>query len=60
MLSDSGCEYVIVGHSERREYQSEGNQLIAKKLRKSLDAGLKPILCVGESEETRERGFLTI
>lgn len=58
MLSDSGCEYVIVGHSERREYQSEGNQLIAKKLRKSLDAGLKPILCVGESEETREGGLL--
>ena len=43
------CEYVILGHSERRQYFSETNEIVNKKIRAALKAGLKPILCVGEN-----------
>ena len=56
MLQDFGCRYVIVGHSERRAYHGESNQLVARKTRAALDAGLTPIVCVGETLEQREAG----
>lgn len=57
MLADMGCTWVIVGHSERRQYHAEDNQLVAAKLRQALDAGLRPILCVGETQQERESGI---
>jgi triosephosphate isomerase len=57
MLTSAGCEYVILGHSERRQYFGEGNELINLKARKALMGGLKPIICVGETLEERERGI---
>ncbi len=56
MLKDAGCEYVIVGHSERREYYSEDDDLVARKFEAAQEHGLIPILCVGESLEARESG----
>jgi len=56
MLSAVGCEYVILGHSERRQYFKETNELINEKGRKALASGLKPIICVGETLEQRESG----
>jgi triosephosphate isomerase len=56
MLKAIDVDYVIVGHSERREIMGEGDDLIARKLRTVLDAGMNPILCVGETLEERERG----
>ncbi len=56
MLRDFGCRYVIVGHSERRNIYGEGDTLVAEKCATALDAGLTPILCVGELLEERERG----
>ncbi|MCK9525474.1 MAG: triose-phosphate isomerase [Limnochordia bacterium] len=56
MLEDVGCEYVILGHSERREIFKENDELINKKVLKALDAGLKPILCVGETLAQRKAG----
>jgi triosephosphate isomerase len=53
MLRESGCEYVIVGHSERRRHFGETEEMINKKLKASLGAGLKTILCVGETGEER-------
>ena len=50
------CEYVIIGHSERRQYFKEDGELINKKIKAALMAGLKPILCVGESLEQNEAG----
>ena len=50
------CEYVILGHSERRQYFSETNEIINKKVRAALKAGVKPILCVGESLAQYEAG----
>lgn len=58
MLKDLGCEYVIIGHSERRHILGEGGELISKKVRAALDGGLKPILCVGETLEERDRGVV--
>lgn len=49
MLKSCGCEYVLIGHSERRQYFHETNETVNKKILKSLDEGLKPILCVGET-----------
>lgn len=49
MLKSCGCEYVILGHSERRQYFNETNAIVNKKVLKALDEGLKPILCVGEN-----------
>lgn len=57
MLKDAGCEYVIVGHSERREIFGETNQIIADKFVNIASSGLKPILCVGESLSERESGL---
>lgn len=54
MLKSCGCEYVILGHSERRKYFHETDQLINKKVLKALDEGLKPILCVGETLQEHE------
>jgi len=56
MLRDIGCEYVIVGHSERRALYGETSFAVAAKFKSALDAGLKPILCVGETLEQRESG----
>jgi len=50
------CEYVILGHSERRQYFGETNEIINKKIRAALKAGVKPILCVGESLAQYEAG----
>lgn len=55
MLKESGCEYVIIGHSERRHRFGEKDDDINKKIRKALDYGLKPIFCVGEKLEQRKR-----
>lgn len=56
MLKQIQCPWVIIGHSERREYFGETNQTTAFKVRAALENGLKPILCVGESLEERESG----
>ena len=56
MLVDLGCQMVIVGHSERREYHRESNELVASKYKRALDLGLTPILCVGETQPQRESG----
>lgn len=56
MLNDAGCEYVIIGHSERREYFHEDDALVAQKTKKGLDDGLKVIVCVGEKLEDRKSG----
>ncbi len=56
MLKDVGCEYVIIGHSERRQYFGETDEMINKKVKAALAFGLKPILCVGERLEEREEG----
>jgi triosephosphate isomerase len=56
MLKSVGCDYVILGHSERREYFKESNALLAKKINIVLEKGLKPIFCCGESLEIREKG----
>jgi len=54
MLKSTGCEYVILGHSERRTIFGESDEMINKKIKKALSAGLKPIFCVGETLEERE------
>ncbi len=56
MVADAGAKFVILGHSERRTDHSESNELIAAKVAAALDAGLRIILCCGESLETREAG----
>jgi triosephosphate isomerase (TIM) len=56
MLKEIGVEYVILGHSERRHVFNENNALINKKVKTALSNGLKPILCVGETLEEREKG----
>lgn len=56
MLRDVGCRYVIIGHSERRQYFGEINEWVHKKIKASLAVGLHPILCVGEALEEREAG----
>jgi len=57
MLKAAGCQYVIIGHSERRAYFSETNAVIHQKLRSALRHGLFPIVCVGERLEEREKGL---
>jgi triosephosphate isomerase len=54
MLMDIGCQYVLVGHSERRSIFHENHSLIAAKFKAAIEAGLKPILCVGETQTERE------
>lgn len=56
MLVSAGCEYVILGHSERRQYFKETNELVNLKARKALGHGLLPIMCVGETLGEREGG----
>ncbi|MFH1781901.1 MAG: triose-phosphate isomerase [Patescibacteria group bacterium] len=56
MLKNLGCEYVILGHSERREYFKETDEDVNKKVKKALESGLTPIFCLGESEQQREEG----
>jgi triosephosphate isomerase len=58
MLLDSGCKYVIIGHSERRQYFGETDDTVNKKVRQALKKGLLPILCVGETLAEREAGRL--
>ncbi len=57
MLVDAGVKYVIIGHSERRDYFKECDCLLNKKVKKAFEAGLTPILCCGESLEQREMGI---
>jgi triosephosphate isomerase len=57
MLKDFSCTYVIVGHSERRTYHAESDELVAKKFAVARAAGLLPILCIGETLEQRESGI---
>jgi triosephosphate isomerase len=56
MLRDVGCRYVILGHSERRQYFGETNEWVRKKIKASLAVDLRPIICVGEALEEREAG----
>jgi len=56
MLKNIGCEYVILGHSERRQYQKESDELVAAKAKAAHAAGLKAIICVGELEAERDSG----
>lgn len=57
MLKDLGVTYVIIGHSERRQYFAETDETVNKKTAKALEKGLLPIVCVGESLEQREAGI---
>ena len=56
MLVDVGCAYVIIGHSERRQYFGETDETVAKKVAAALHAGLRPIVCIGESLAQRQAG----
>jgi triosephosphate isomerase len=56
MLKDLGCQYVIIGHSERRQYYKETNATVGQKAEQALKAGLTPIICIGESKEIRDSG----
>ena len=56
MLKELGVKYVIIGHSERRQYYNETDMTVNKKVHAALEAGLRPIVCVGESLEQRELG----
>ncbi len=58
MLLDSGCKYVIIGHSERRQYFGETDETVNKRVKQALKKGLLPILCVGETLAEREAGRL--
>lgn len=60
MLKKLRVEYVIVGHSERRKWQNETDEIINKKIKSALKAGLKVILCVGESIQIRKKGLKSI
>ena len=56
MLVDAGCKYVIIGHSERRQYFAETNETVSKRIKAALSVGLKPIVCIGEVLAEREAG----
>ena len=56
MLVDMGCQYVLVGHSERRSIYGESDADVALRFKAALDSGLEPVLCVGETREEREAG----
>ena len=56
MLRDAGCGWVIVGHSERRQWHGETDAIVAQKAERALQAGLRPIVCIGETLQQRESG----
>lgn len=56
MIADTGAKYVIVGHSERRQYHAESNNIVRQKAARALAAGLTPIICVGETMEEKQSG----
>lgn len=56
MLKECGCQYAIVGHSERRALYQESNELVARRFAMAIASGLVPILCIGETLEQREKG----
>ena len=56
MLHDAGCGWAIVGHSERRQWHGETDALVAQKAERALQAGLRPIVCIGETLQQREAG----
>ena len=56
MLAKLGCSYVVVGHSERREYHAETDEVVNAKAHKALAAGMTPIVCVGEGLDVRQAG----
>ena len=56
MLTDAGVKYIVLGHSERREYFAETNETVNKKMLKAFEHGLTPIMCCGETLEQREQG----
>jgi triosephosphate isomerase len=56
MLAKLGCSYVVVGHSERREHHAESDEVVSAKARKAVEAGMTPIVCVGEGLEVRQAG----
>ena len=56
MLSKLGCSYVVVGHSERREYHNESDELVNVKAKKAIENGMTPIICCGEDLEVRKAG----
>jgi triosephosphate isomerase len=60
MLADAGCDYVLVGHSERRRLFGEDETMLGRKLARAREARLTPIYCVGETEEERTAGLATI
>ncbi|MBF1017248.1 MAG: triose-phosphate isomerase [Lachnospiraceae bacterium] len=57
MLTEAGVKYVIIGHSERRQYFAETNEIVNKKVLKAFEHGLTPIICCGETLEQREQGI---
>lgn len=57
MLTDAGVKYVIIGHSERREYFAETDETVNKKVFKAIEHGITPIICCGETLEQREQGI---
>ena len=57
MLKEAGCEYVVIGHSERRQYFGETDETVNLRTRAAVAAGLTPIICVGEKREQREAGY---
>jgi triosephosphate isomerase len=56
MLKNLGCDYVILGHSERRIHFGDTNEIINKKIKTAISAGLKPIFCIGETEKEKKEG----
>ncbi len=58
MWNDFGCKYVIIGHSERRTYHNESDELVAEKFETARKAGLIPLFCIGETLEERESGVM--
>jgi len=54
MIKDAGADYVIIGHSERRQYFGETDERVGSKIRAALDAGLIPVMCIGETESQRD------
>ncbi|NLW20563.1 MAG: triose-phosphate isomerase [Clostridiales bacterium] len=57
MLKEAGVEYVIIGHSERRQYFGETDETVNLRVKAAVEAGLVPIICVGEKKEQREAGY---